>query len=55
MCNSEVLTYWMESRDRFITGISDINTEWEHYVSVMDQMGLGTLTQVWQSVYDRLH
>ena len=55
MCNSEVLTYWMESRDRFITGISDIDTEWEHYVSVMDQMGLGTLTQVWQSVYDRLH
>lgn len=55
MYNSEVLTFWMESRDRFITGISDIDTEWDSFVSNMDATGLGTLTQVWQMVYDRLN
>lgn len=54
MNNSEVLTYWLESRDCFITGIKDINTEWDAYVAGIDSMGLGTLNEVWQMVYDRL-
>lgn len=54
MYNSEVLTYWMESRDCFITGIKDINTEWDAYVAGIESMGLGTLNEVWQMVYDRL-
>ena len=54
MCNSETLTYWYESRDKFITGMSDIRTDWDNYVQTINSMGLGTLTQVWQMVYDRL-
>lgn len=54
MYNSEVLTYWMESRDCFITGIKDIETEWDAYVAGIESMGLGTLNEVWQMVYDRL-
>ena len=54
MYNSEVLTYWLEARDRFITGMSDIDTEWDSYVAGIEAMGLGYLTQVWQMVYDRL-
>lgn len=54
MNNSEVLTYWLESRDCFITGIKDINTEWDAYVAGIESMGLGTLNEVWQMVYDRL-
>lgn len=54
MYNSEVLTYWMESRDCFITGIKDINAEWDSYVAGIEAMGLGSLTQAWQMVYDRL-
>lgn len=54
MYNSEVLTYWMESRDCFITGIKDISTEWDAYVAGIESMGLGTLNEVWQMVYDRL-
>ena len=54
MCNSETLTCWVESRDRFITGMANVETDWDSYVATMKSMGLDTLTQVWQMVYDRL-
>lgn len=54
MCNSETLTFWYESRDRFITGMANVETDWDSYVATMKSMGLDTLTQVWQMVYDRL-
>lgn len=54
MCNSETLTYWLESRDKFITGMADIHTEWDNYVQTIRSMGLDTLTEVWQMVYNRL-
>lgn len=53
-CNTEVLTYWQEWRDRFITGMSDINAEWDSYKTNIQSLGLGVLTDVWQLIYDRL-
>ncbi len=52
--NSEVLNYWYEYRDRFVTGLSDIDAEWDSYVDSMYMIGLDQLVESWQMVYDRL-
>ena len=52
--NTEALNYWFEWRDRFITGLADIETEWDYYVSSIRDVGLTQLVEVWQLVSDRL-
>ena len=45
--------YWKEMRDKFVTGQSSIDAEWDTYVSNIQKLGLDTFTEAWQSVYDR--
>ena len=52
--NSEVTSYWFEWRDKFVTGMVDIETDWETYVNSINGVGLKQLTDVWQMVYDRI-
>lgn len=54
MVNSEVLNYWFEWRDKFITGVEDIDTSWDVYVDDINSLGMDLLVEVWQMVYDRL-
>ena len=53
--NSEVTAYWLEWRDKFVTGLADIDTDWNTYVNSINGVGLRQLTEVWQMVYDRLN
>lgn len=52
--NSEVSAYWFEWRDKLVTGLVNIDTDWNTYVSSINGVGMTQLTQVWQMVYDRL-
>lgn len=50
---TDVLDYYKEMREKFVTGASSIDGEWDVYVSNIQKLGLDTLTASWQSVYDR--
>ena len=52
--NSETTSYWLEWRDKFITGMADIDADWNTYVNSLNGIGMLQLTDVWQMVYDRL-
>lgn len=52
--NSEVTAYWLEWRDKFVTGLVDIDTNWNTYVNSINGVGMQQLTEVWQMVYERL-
>lgn len=51
--NTDVKTYYAEMRDKFVKGEADLDTEWETYISTMEQLGVNEMTAAWQSVYDR--
>lgn len=52
---SDVKTYFVEMRNKFITGDADIETEWENYVSTIKGIGIEELLTAYQSIYDRTH
>lgn len=52
--NSEVTSYWYEWRDKFVSGIADVDTQWDTYVNSINSLGLTRLVTAWQMVYDRL-
>lgn len=52
-CRTDVLDYFKEMRDKFVTGEASIEKDWDTYCQNIDKLGLPTLTEVWQSVYDR--
>ena len=51
--NSEVTAYWMEWRDKFVTGLVDIEADWNTYVGSINGVGMQQLDETWQKVYDR--
>lgn len=51
---SEVNAFWLEWRDKFVSGQADLEKNWDTYVNSINSMGMTKLTQVWQMVYDRL-
>ncbi len=53
--HSEVLTYWFEWRDKLVTGLANIETDWDTYVASINSIGMTQMTETWQMVYDRLH
>ena len=53
--NSEVTAYWLEWRDKFVTGLADIDKDWDTYVNSINGVGMMQLTEVWQMVHDRLN
>ena len=38
---------------KFITGVADIETEWDTYCQTLDQMGINEVLEVYQASYDR--
>lgn len=47
-----VKTYVDEMQTRFITGDSDIETEWDSYLETLNSQGLPRLLEIYQAAYD---
>lgn len=52
---SAVTSYVNESTVKFIIGSSDINKEWEHYISTIEDMGIKKATQITQNALDHFN
>ncbi|WP_373266443.1 extracellular solute-binding protein [Hungatella hathewayi] len=50
---ADITLYVDEMQAKFITGVSDLNTEWDKYVATCEQMGLNEVLEVYQASYDR--
>lgn len=50
---ADISLYVDEMQAKFITGVSDLNTEWDKYVATCEQMGLNEVLEVYQASYDR--
>ncbi len=48
-----IQSYVTEMAGKFITGVSDVESEWESYVGKIDQMGLEKVLAAYQAAYDR--
>ena len=49
----EVKNYILENRAAFITGTKDIDAEWDAYIQGLNESGLDTLLEIYQTAYDR--
>jgi len=49
----ELNTYVGEMHDKFITGISNINTEWDSYINTLNRMGSADVLEIYQTAYER--
>ena len=49
----EINTKADEMRSQFITGVADIDNEWDSYVALIESMGLEDVLAVYQASYDR--
>ena len=38
---------------RFITGVSDVEKDWDSYCATLETMGLQEVLEVYQAAYDR--
>jgi putative aldouronate transport system substrate-binding protein len=50
---SDLSTYVETMTVNFITGISDLDTEWEEYINTINSIGVPELTQIYQNALDR--
>lgn len=50
---ADISLYIAEMEAKFITGVADIETEWEAYVAECEKMGLTEVLEVYQNAYDR--
>ena len=50
---SDIDTYCKEMEVKFITGLVDIETEWDTYLQNLEKMGLNDLVKVYQDAYNR--
>ena len=48
-----IATYVKEMKGKFITGVMNVDTEWEDYVSKINGMGLDKVLGAYQAAYDR--
>ncbi|OAH14239.1 hypothetical protein [Streptomyces jeddahensis] len=40
---------------QFITGKKSLDSDWDSYVSQLDQLGLKRFLQIYQAAYDKTH
>lgn len=52
---AEVTTYMRENSVKFITGVLDINTEWDNYVDQLKALGIDRAIEITQSALDRFN
>lgn len=50
---SEIESYYKQMEAEFITGASDIATQWDTYVATIEKMGIAEVLKVYQAAYDR--
>ncbi len=50
---SSIRTYMLEKQQAWVLGSSDINADWDEYISTLDKMGLNEVLAAMQSAYDR--
>jgi putative aldouronate transport system substrate-binding protein len=50
---TDINTYCLEMRSKFITGVANIDTEWDTYRKTVDSMGIADVIGVYQQAYDR--
>lgn len=50
---TDIETYRDEMRQKFMTGVLDIEAEYDAYVEQLNALGLAELTEVYQAAYDR--
>ncbi len=51
--SSNIQTYAAEKITQFITGVNDINTEWDNYVSTIKELGVERCIEIKQAALDR--
>jgi len=49
----EINNYVNEMMSKFITGIADIDAEWDTYIATLEKMGAAEVLAVYQAAYDR--
>ena len=47
-----MVTYWQKMQVEFITGVSDIDTDWDTYVDTLKQMGLDEVMEAINEAWD---
>lgn len=50
---ADIALYVDEMQAKFITGVADIESEWDAYVAECEKMGLSEVLEVYQASYDR--
>lgn len=50
---TDINKYCNEMEVKFITGLVDIETEWDNYLATLNKMGLQEVLKVYQAAYDR--
>lgn len=50
---SEIEAYYKQMESEFITGVSDLETDWDSYIATLEQIGLSDVLEVYQTAYDR--
>lgn len=50
---TDISNYVKQMRVEFITGVTDIEAEWDNYCATLEKMGLPEMVAVYQAAYDR--
>ena len=50
---TDIKKHVTEMRDKFLTGVADIETEWDDYCKAIETMGIEEVLDVYQAAYDR--
>ena len=50
---ADIKSYVSEMQGKFVTGVADIDTDWDTYCKTLDQMGINDIIEVYQASYDR--
>lgn len=50
---ADIKSYVSEMQGKFVTGVADIEADWDTYCSTLDQMGINDIIEVYQASYDR--
>ncbi len=52
---STITSFVSQSRAEFLTGIKDIDGQWDAYLNELEKMGVKELLEIYQGAYDRVH
>lgn len=50
---TDIQKHVKEMRDKFITGVADIETDWDDYCKAIETMGIAEVLKAYQSAYER--